>query len=69
MKNSHRDESRIVSFPGRDRTEELLEIMRERVLVLDGATGTMLQGRNLVPKDSATSTTAATSCWSRPGRM
>jgi len=37
--------------PGPDRTAELLALMRERVLVFDGATGTMLQDRNLGPED------------------
>ena len=37
--------------PGTDRTEELLALMRERILVLDGAMGTMLQSRDLGPED------------------
>ena len=36
---------------GMDRTEELREIMAERILVLDGATGTMLQSKELGPDD------------------
>ena len=36
---------------GPNRTDELLALMRERVLVFDGATGTMLQSRNLGPDD------------------
>ena len=36
---------------GTDRTDELLALMRERILVFDGATGTMLQSRNLGPND------------------
>jgi len=36
---------------GSDRTEELRTIMAERILVLDGATGTMLQSRELGPDD------------------
>ncbi len=36
---------------GSDRTEELRALMAERILVLDGATGTMLQSRNLGPED------------------
>ncbi len=36
---------------GTDRTEELHAIMAERILVLDGATGTMLQSKNLGPDD------------------
>ena len=36
---------------GTDRTDELLALMRERILVLDGAMGTMLQGRDLGPED------------------
>ena len=38
-----------VPFP--DRTDELLALMRERVLVFDGAMGTMLQNRDLGPDD------------------
>ena len=34
-----------------DRTEELIALMGERILVLDGAMGTMLQSRNLGPQD------------------
>jgi 5-methyltetrahydrofolate--homocysteine methyltransferase len=36
---------------GSDRTEELRAIMDERILVLDGATGTMLQSKELGPDD------------------
>jgi 5-methyltetrahydrofolate--homocysteine methyltransferase len=36
---------------GSDRTEELRAIMSDRILVLDGATGTMLQSRDLGPDD------------------
>ncbi len=36
---------------GRDRTEELRAIMAERILVLDGAMGTMLQSKDLGPHD------------------
>jgi len=36
---------------GIDRTAELRAIMDERILVLDGATGTMLQSKNLGPDD------------------
>nr|MCU0235056.1 homocysteine S-methyltransferase family protein [Thermoanaerobaculales bacterium] len=36
---------------GSDRTEELRAIMAERILVLDGATGTALQAQNLGPDD------------------
>jgi 5-methyltetrahydrofolate--homocysteine methyltransferase len=36
---------------GSDRTEELRAIMAERILVLDGATGTMLQAKELGPDD------------------
>ncbi len=36
---------------GSDRTEELRAIMADRILVLDGATGTMLQSRDLGPDD------------------
>jgi len=36
---------------GRDRTDELLALMRERILVFDGAMGTMLQSRDLGPED------------------
>ena len=39
------------SLPGTDRSEELRELMRERILVLDGAMGTMLQNRELTPDD------------------
>ncbi len=34
-----------------DRASQLLALMRERILVLDGAMGTMLQDRNLGPQD------------------
>jgi 5-methyltetrahydrofolate--homocysteine methyltransferase len=34
-----------------DRTDELRALMTERVLVMDGATGTMLQSKNLGPAD------------------
>ena len=37
--------------PGPDRTDELLALMRERILVFDGAMGTMLQSRDLGPDD------------------
>ncbi len=37
--------------PGPDRTDELLALMRERILVFDGAMGTMLQDRDLGPED------------------
>jgi 5-methyltetrahydrofolate--homocysteine methyltransferase len=37
--------------PGPDRTDEMLALMRERILVFDGAMGTMLQNRNLGPDD------------------
>lgn len=36
---------------GKDRTEEIQELMRQRILVLDGAMGTMLQQRNLTAAD------------------
>ena len=36
---------------GTDRTDELRSIMAERILVLDGATGTMLQAKELGPDD------------------
>ena len=36
---------------GTDRTEELRALMAERILVLDGATGTMLQSKELGPDD------------------
>jgi len=36
---------------GSDRTEELRALMAERILVLDGATGTMLQSKDLGPDD------------------
>jgi 5-methyltetrahydrofolate--homocysteine methyltransferase len=35
----------------RERSEALLEILADRILVLDGATGTWLQGENLTPAD------------------
>jgi len=35
----------------RERAEALREILAERILVLDGATGTFLQGENLTAKD------------------
>jgi 5-methyltetrahydrofolate--homocysteine methyltransferase len=37
--------------PESDRTDELLALMGERILVFDGATGTMLQDRGLGPED------------------
>jgi 5-methyltetrahydrofolate--homocysteine methyltransferase len=40
-----------LTVAGSDRTEELRAIMAERILVLDGATGTMLQSRELGPDD------------------
>ena len=36
---------------GADRSELLLALLAERILVLDGATGTYLQGRDLDAKD------------------
>ena len=36
---------------GSDRTDELRIIMAERILVLDGATGTMLHSKDLGPDD------------------
>ncbi len=36
---------------GSDRTDELLALIRERILVFDGAMGTMLQHRDLGPED------------------
>ena len=36
---------------GSDRTDELRTLMAERILVLDGATGTMLQAKELGPED------------------
>jgi 5-methyltetrahydrofolate--homocysteine methyltransferase len=47
--NSAGDGELIVA--GSDRTEELRAIMTERILVLDGATGTMLQSKELGPDD------------------
>jgi len=38
-------------IPDSDRTEELLALMRERILVFDGAMGTMLQNCDLGPED------------------
>ncbi len=38
-------------IPGSDRTDELFALMRERILVFDGAMGTMLQSRDLGPED------------------
>lgn len=35
----------------RDRTEELRQLVPQRILVLDGAMGTMLQQRNLTAAD------------------
>jgi len=43
-------EDRFVAA-GTDRTGELREIMDRRILVLDGATGTMLQAKELGPED------------------
>jgi 5-methyltetrahydrofolate--homocysteine methyltransferase len=42
--------SRLIAT-GADRTAELRALMGERILVLDGATGTMLQSKNLGPDD------------------
>ena len=43
-------EPRLIAA-GSDRTDELRTIMAERILVLDGATGTMLQSKDLGPDD------------------
>ena len=40
-----------LTVAGSDRTEELRALMAERILVLDGATGTMLQAQDLGPDD------------------
>jgi len=40
-----------IQIPGSDRTDELFALMRERILVFDGAMGTMLQNRDLGPED------------------
>jgi methionine synthase I (cobalamin-dependent) len=51
-----------------DRTDELRALMAERVLVMDGATGTMLQAKNLGPADfGGRIWRVATRSWSRPG--
>ena len=34
-----------------ERTEELLGVLAERILVMDGATGTGIQARDLTPAD------------------
>ncbi len=43
--------ARPFTAAGSDRTEELRAIMAERILVLDGAMGTMLQSKDLGPAD------------------
>jgi 5-methyltetrahydrofolate--homocysteine methyltransferase len=48
---SKQDSDRGIKAAGVDRTEELRAIMAERILVLDGATGTMLQAKALGPDD------------------
>ncbi len=35
----------------KDKTRELRELMKERILILDGAMGTMLQQRDLTAQD------------------
>ncbi|HSL17503.1 MAG TPA: methionine synthase [Methylomirabilota bacterium] len=40
-----------MTSPGSDRRDELVALMRERILVLDGAMGTMLQSRDLDAAD------------------
>ena len=40
-----------MTSPGPDRRDELIALMRERILVLDGAMGTMLQSRDLTAAD------------------
>ncbi len=47
---TNRTPERLIAA-GSDRTEELRTIMAERILVLDGATGTMLQSKDLGPDD------------------
>ncbi len=62
-------ENRTVAA-GSDRTAELRVLMAERILVLDGAMGTMLQAKDLGPEDfGGASSKAATRSWSAPGRM
>jgi 5-methyltetrahydrofolate--homocysteine methyltransferase len=43
--------AQVVPAVQRERAEALREILAERILVLDGATGTFLQGENLTAKD------------------
>src|SRR6266540_6021175 len=45
------DEGKTTAGAARERSEALAEILAERILVLDGATGTWLQGENLTAED------------------
>ena len=40
-----------------DRTDELVRLLRKRILVMDGAMGTMLQQCKLTPDDFAAAST------------
>jgi len=53
-----------------DRRKALDDILAQRVLVLDGAMGTMLQQQRLTAGDSAARLwKGATKTWCAPGRM
>ncbi|HLN57580.1 MAG TPA: homocysteine S-methyltransferase family protein, partial [Thermoanaerobaculia bacterium] len=45
------DEGKTTAGAARERSEALLEVLAERILVLDGATGTWIQGQNLTAAD------------------
>ena len=40
-----------ISLPMTDRTQELKQLLRERILIIDGAMGTMIQRHNLEEAD------------------
>jgi Carbohydrate phosphorylase len=44
-------EGKTTAGAARERSEALLEVLAERILVLDGATGTWIQGQNLTAAD------------------
>src|SRR6266536_240125 len=45
------DEGKTTAGAARERSEALQEVLAERILVLDGATGTWIQGQNLTASD------------------
>lgn len=45
------DEGKTTAGAARERSEALQEVLAERILVLDGATGTWIQGQNLTAAD------------------